>query len=160
MQFLLPWYTEIYGYIVGVSLKWINLKDWCFFRKVADKTDLTWWKVEDDHRQLYDEEFLNLCWSSNVIRANKSRRRRWVGTVARIRTTAHTNNISVKTTEYKKAVGRTGRKWKDNFKKALMELECKDLVCIRSGSGDKVSWKRDETKFSTNEGVFLDWLYI
>jgi hypothetical protein len=82
---------------------------------------------------LHNEELHNLYSSPNIIRMIKSRTMRWTGHVARMGVNGNAYRIMVGKPEGKRPVGRPRRRWVDNIKIDLREIECDWLD--RSGSG-------------------------
>jgi hypothetical protein len=69
-------------------------------------------------RKLHNEELHNLYSSPNIIRIIKSRRMRWAGHVYRYR-----YRLLVGKREEKRPLGRPRRRWMDNIKMYLLEIE-------------------------------------
>jgi hypothetical protein len=74
-------------------------------------------------RKLHNEEFHNLYSSPSIIRIIKSRRMRWAGHVARMREKRNAFRILVVKPEGKRPLGRSRRRWVDNIKMDLKEIE-------------------------------------
>jgi hypothetical protein len=79
--------------------------------------------VTGDWRKLHNEELHNLHSSPNIIRMMKSRRMRWAGHVARIGETRNAYRRLVEKPEGKRPLGRPRRRWVDNIKMNLREVE-------------------------------------
>jgi hypothetical protein len=73
-------------------------------------------------RKLHNEELHDLYSSPSIIRIIKSRRRRWVGHVARIREKRNVYMLLVGKPEGKRPPGRPRRRWIDNIKMDLLEI--------------------------------------
>jgi hypothetical protein len=74
-------------------------------------------------RRLHNEELTDLYSSPNIIRVIKSRRMRWVGHVARIGEKRGAYSILVGRHEGRRQLGRPRRRWDDNIKMDLQEVE-------------------------------------
>jgi hypothetical protein len=70
-------------------------------------------------RKLHNEELHNLYSSPSIIRMMKSRRIRWAGLVARI----GGRGIHIGKPEGKRPLGRPRRRWVQNIKMDLSEIE-------------------------------------
>jgi hypothetical protein len=73
-------------------------------------------------RKLHNEELHNMYSSPSIIRMIKSRRMRWAGHVARMRTKRNAYRILVGNPEGKRPLGRPRRRWVDNIKMGLREI--------------------------------------
>jgi hypothetical protein len=76
-------------------------------------------EVTGGWRKLHNEELHNLYSSPSIIRMIKSRRMRWAGHVARMREKRIAYRILVE----KRPLGRSRRRWADNIKMDLREVE-------------------------------------
>jgi hypothetical protein len=65
-----------------------------------------------------------------MVRKIKSRRMRWVGHVARMGERRGVNRGLVGKPERKRPLGRPRRRWEDNIKMDLQEVECKGMDWI------------------------------
>jgi hypothetical protein len=74
-------------------------------------------------RKLPNEELHNLYSLPNIIRMIKVRRMRWTGCVAQRREMRNAYRILVGKPEGKRPLGRTRRRWVDNIKIDLREIE-------------------------------------
>jgi hypothetical protein len=74
-------------------------------------------------RELHNEELHNLYSSPSIIRMIKSRRMRWAVHVARMGQKRNACRILVGKPEGKRALGRPRRRWVDNIKMGLREVE-------------------------------------
>jgi hypothetical protein len=79
-------------------------------------------EVTRDWRKLHSEERHKLYSSPNIIRMIKSRRMRWTGHVARMGEKRNAYRILVGEPE-ERSLGRPRRRWVDNFKIDLREME-------------------------------------
>jgi hypothetical protein len=79
--------------------------------------------VTGDGRKLHNAELHNLYSSPNIIRMIKSRRMRWAGHVARTREKSNAYRILVGKPEEKRPLERQRRRWVDNIKRDLREIE-------------------------------------
>jgi hypothetical protein len=74
-------------------------------------------------RKPHNEELQNLYFSPSIIRMFKSRRMRWAGCVTRIGEKRNAYRILAGKPEGKRPLGRSKRKWVDNIKMDLREIE-------------------------------------
>jgi hypothetical protein len=74
-------------------------------------------------RRLHNEELNDLYSSSNIIRVIKSRRMRWAGHVARVVEKRGAYRILVGRPEGRRPLGRPRRRWEDNTKMDLREVD-------------------------------------
>jgi len=81
-------------------------------------------EVTGDWRKLHNEELNNLYSSPNIVRVIKSRRIKWAGHVARMGERRGVFRVLVEKPEGKRPLGRPRRRWEDNIKKDLQEVEC------------------------------------
>jgi hypothetical protein len=79
--------------------------------------------VTGDGKKLHSEELRNLYSSPNIIRMIKSRRMRWAGHVAQKGETRNAYRILVGKREGKRPLGRRRRRWADNIKIDLRQIE-------------------------------------
>jgi hypothetical protein len=80
-------------------------------------------EVTGEWRKLYNEELHNLYSSPNIIRIIKSRMMRWAGHVARMGEKRNTYRILVGKPEGRRPLGRPRRRWLDDIKINLREIE-------------------------------------
>jgi hypothetical protein len=73
-------------------------------------------------RKLHNEELNDLYSSLNIVRVIKSRRIKWAGHVARIWARRGVYEDLVGKPEGKRAVGRAGRRGRNNIKMNLQEV--------------------------------------
>jgi hypothetical protein len=81
-------------------------------------------EVMGDWRKLHNEGLHNLYSSPNIIRMIKSRRMTWVGHVARM---VDKRMILVGKPDGKRPLGRPRRRWVDDIKMDLREMDWIDL---------------------------------
>ena len=79
----------------------------------------------------------NLYSPPNIVRVIKSRRMRWAGHVAHMGEERGMYRVLVGKPEGRKSLGRPRRRWVDNIRMDLQEVEC---VCM-----DWMVWPRIET---------------
>ena len=94
-------------------------------------------EVTGEWRRLHNEEINDLYSSPNSVRVIKSRRMRWDGHVARMGEERGAYRVLVEKPEGKRPLGRSRRRWVDNIRMDLQEMECD----IWTG----LSWPRIET---------------
>jgi len=75
-------------------------------------------------RRLHNEELNDLYSSPNIVRVIKWRRMRWAGYVARMGEERGMNRVLVGKPEGRRPLGRTRRRWVDNIRMDLQEVEC------------------------------------
>jgi hypothetical protein len=78
-------------------------------------------------RKLHNEELHNMYSSPSIIRMIKSRRMRWAGYVARMGAKGNSCRILVTKPEGKRPPGRLRRRWVNNIKMDLGEIEWGDM---------------------------------
>ena len=80
-------------------------------------------EVTGEWRKLYNEELSDLYSLPNIVRVVKSRRMRWAGHVARMVEGRGMHRVLVGKPEGKRPLGRPRRRWEDNIKMDLQEVE-------------------------------------
>jgi hypothetical protein len=75
-------------------------------------------------RKLHNEELNDLYSSPNIVRVVKSRRMRWAGHVARMGEERGVHRVLVGKREGKRPLGRPRRRWEDNIKMNVEEVQC------------------------------------
>jgi hypothetical protein len=100
-------------------------------------------------RKLHNEELQNLYSSPSIIRMIKSRRMSWTGHVARRREKMNAYRILVGKSEGKSPLGTPRRKWMDNIKMDLIEIEWGGMDWI------DLAQDRDEWRARVNTVVKL-----
>jgi hypothetical protein len=78
---------------------------------------------ESSWRKLHNDELHDLYSSPNIVRVIKSRRMRWAGHVARMEEGGSVYRVLVGRLEGKRPLGRPWRRWENNIKMDLMEIE-------------------------------------
>jgi hypothetical protein len=91
-------------------------------------------------RKLHNEELHGLYSSTSIVRAIKARRMRWAGHVARMGEVRGAYSILVGRPEGRRPLGRPGRRWEDNIKMYLGEIEFGDVDWIHLAQG-RDSWR-------------------
>ena len=76
-----------------------------------------WWR-------LHNEDLNDLYPSPNIVRVIKSRRMRWAGRVAPMGEEMGAYRVLVGKPEGKRPLGRPRRRWVDNIRMDLHEVEC------------------------------------
>jgi hypothetical protein len=87
-------------------------------------------KVMGEWRKLHSGELHNLYSSPDIIRQNKSRRRRLAGHVARMGEGRNVYRVLVGEPEGKRSLGRPRRRWEDGIKMDLRETGWKGVEWI------------------------------
>jgi len=75
-------------------------------------------------RRLHNEELNDLYCSPNIVREIKLRRMRWAGYVARMGEERGVYGVLVGKPEGRRPLGRPRRRWVDNIRTDLQEVEC------------------------------------
>jgi hypothetical protein len=98
-------------------------------------------KSEEDGswRKLHNDELYSLYSSPNIVRVIKSRRMRWAGHVARIGEGRLVCGVLVGRPEGKRPLGRPRRRWEDNIKMDLREIDIDGTNWIQLAQ-DRVQW--------------------
>jgi len=81
-------------------------------------------EVTGEWRKLRNEELNDLYSSPNIVRVIKSRRVRWAGHVARMGKERGAYRVLVGKPEGKRPLRRPWRRWVDNIRMDLQEVEC------------------------------------
>ena len=79
--------------------------------------------VTGECRKLRNEELNDLHSSPNIVRVIKSRRMRWAGHVACMEEGRGVHKVLVGKSEGRRQLGRPRRRWEDNIKMDLEEVE-------------------------------------
>jgi hypothetical protein len=80
-------------------------------------------EVTGGWRKLHNEELHDLYYSPSIIRVFKSRRMRWAGNGARMGEKGNAYRILVGKPDGKRTLGRPRRRWVDNIKIDISEIE-------------------------------------
>jgi hypothetical protein len=86
--------------------------------------------VTDGRIKLHNEELHDLYSLPSIIKIIKTRRRRWVRHVARMGEKRNVYRLLVGKIEGKRSLGRRKRRWMDNIKMDLGEIEWRDVDWI------------------------------
>jgi len=97
-------------------------------------------EVTGEWRILHNEELNYLYSSPNFVRVIKSRRMSWAGHVARMGEGRGLYRILVAKPEGMRPLGRPRRRWEDNIKMDLQEVECGGVDWIELAQ-DRDSWR-------------------
>ena len=81
-------------------------------------------ELTGEWRRLHNEELNDLYSSPNIVRAIKSRRMRWAGHVARMGEDRGMYRLLLGKSEGRRTMGRLRRRWVDNIRMDLQEVEC------------------------------------
>jgi hypothetical protein len=119
--------------------------------------------VTGEWRKLHNEELHNLYSPPNIIRTNKSRRKRWAGHVASMGEKRNSYRILVGKPEGRRPLGRQRRRWVDNIKMDLGQTEWDgvDWVDLAQEYGSVMGSCEhgDEPSGSIKCWQVLEWLY-
>jgi hypothetical protein len=96
-------------------------------------------ELSEEWRKLHNEELNDLYCSPNIIRVKKSKRMRWTGHVARMRTSTGEYRVLVGKPEGKRTLGRLRRRSADNIKMDVQEVGWGGIDCIDL-TQDKERW--------------------
>jgi hypothetical protein len=99
-------------------------------------------KREEDGswRKLHNDELHSLYSSPNIVRVIKSRRMRWAGHVARMGKGRGVYRVLVGRPEGKIPLGRPRRRWEDNIKMDLTDIEVDGANWIQLAQ-DRIQWR-------------------
>jgi len=81
-------------------------------------------EVTGEWSRLHNEELNDLYSSPNMVRVIKWRRMRWAGRVARMGEGRGVYRVLVGKPEGRRRLGRPRRRWVDNIRTDLQEVEC------------------------------------
>jgi len=97
-------------------------------------------EVTGKWRKLHNEELSDLYSLPNIVRVVKSRRMRWAGHVTRMGEGRGVYRVLGGKPEEKRPLGRPRRRWEDNIKMDLQEVEggCEDWVELAE---DRDRWR-------------------
>jgi len=94
-------------------------------------------EVMGEWRRLHNGELNDLYSSPNIVRVIKSRRMKWAGHLAHVGEERAVYRVLVGKPEGRRPLGRPRRRWGDNIRMYLQEVEC--------GYVDWIGWPRIET---------------
>jgi hypothetical protein len=97
-------------------------------------------EVTGEWRKLHNEEFHDLCSSPTIIRIIKARRMRCAGHVARMGKKRNAYLLLVGKPEGRRPLGRPRRRWLDNIRMDLVEVEWDDVDRIGLAQ-DRDRWR-------------------
>jgi hypothetical protein len=97
-------------------------------------------EVMGEWRKLHNEELRDLYSSPSIIRIIKPRRMRWAGHVARMGEKRNAYRLVVLKPEGKRRLGRPRRRWVDNIRMDLREMEWGDVDWIGLAQ-DRNRWR-------------------
>ena len=83
-----------------------------------------WDNVTRVWRKLHNEKLNDLYSLPNIVRVIKSRRMRWTGHVASMGERRDVYRVLLRNHERKSPLGKLRRRWEDNIKIHLQEMEC------------------------------------
>jgi len=98
-------------------------------------------EVTGEWRRLHNEELNNLYSSPNIVGVIKSRKMRWAGHVARMGEERGLYRVLLGKPEGKRPTGRPRRRWVDNIRMDLQEVECGYMNWIGLAQ-DRDRWRR------------------
>jgi len=98
-------------------------------------------EVTGEWRRLHNEELNDLHSSPYIVRVIKSRRMRWAGHVSRMGEERGEYRVLVGKPGRKRPLGRPRRRWVDNIRMDLQELECGCMDWIGLAQ-DRDRWRR------------------
>jgi hypothetical protein len=93
------------------------------FRLKRDEVSRGWIKI-------HNEVLNDLYCSPSIVRVIQSRRIRWAGHVAGLGKRIGVYRVLVRKPEGNRPPGRSRRRWKDNIKMDLQEVECEGMEWI------------------------------
>jgi hypothetical protein len=99
-----------------------------------------WDGVTGGWRKLHNEELHDLYSSPSITRMIKSKKMRWAGHVARMGEKRNVYRLLVRKLEGNRPLGRTRRRWVDNIKMDLAEIEWGGVDWIGLAQ-DRDKWK-------------------
>jgi len=112
------------------------LKDRVLRRKFGPKRD----EVTGEWGKLYNEELNVLYCSPNIVRVIKSSIMKWTGHVVRMGNRRAVDGVLVGKPEGKRPLGRPRRRWEDDIKMDLQEVECGVIDLIELAQ-DRDRWQ-------------------
>jgi hypothetical protein len=96
-------------------------------------------EVTGGRRKLHNEQLHGLYSSPSIVRVIKARRMRWAGHVERMGEVRGAYNIVFGSPEGRRPLGRPIRKWENNIKMGLREIEFGDV--------DWIHWAQDRDRW-------------
>jgi hypothetical protein len=96
-------------------------------------------EVTGEWRKLHNEELNNL-YSPNIVRVINSRRMKWAGHVARMGEGRGVYRVLVGKREGRRSLERPRRRWEDNIRMDLREVEC-GCVDWKELAQDRDRWR-------------------
>ena len=90
--------------------------------------------------KLHNEELKDLYFSPSIVKVVKSRRMRLAGHVERMLEERGVHRVLVGKPEGKRPLGRPRRRWEDNIKMDLQEVECGGMDWIELAQ-DRDRWR-------------------
>jgi len=97
-------------------------------------------EVTEEWRKLRNEELSDLYSLLNIVGVVKSRRIRWAGHVASMGEGRGVHRVAVRKPEGKRPLGRPRRRWDDNIKMDLQEVE-RDFGNWMELAQDRDGWR-------------------
>ena len=97
-------------------------------------------EVTGGWRKLHSEELDDLYCSPNIVRVIKSRRMRWAGHVEHMEERRYYTEFWWEKSEGKRPLGRARRRWENNIKMDLHEVECRSMDWIEV-TQDRDTWR-------------------
>ena len=97
-------------------------------------------EVTGKWRRLHNEELNDLYSSPNIVRVIKSRRMRWTGHVACMGEERGVYRVLLGKPEGRRPLGRSRRRWVDNIRTDLQEVECVYMDWIGLAQ-DRYRWR-------------------
>jgi hypothetical protein len=118
-------------------LKYVTIHNYRLLRRIfGRKRDV----IKVDWRKLHKEKLHNFYSSPNIIRMIKSRNMRWAGHIARMGDKRNAYRMLVGKPEGKRPLGRERRRWVDNIKIDLREIEWVGVDWIELAQ-EKEQWR-------------------
>ena len=93
-----------------------------------------------ERRKLHNEELNDLYYSPHIVRLFNSRILRWTGHVARMGESRGVYKVLLGKLEGKRPHGRPRRRWEDNIKMDLQDVECEGMDWIELAQDSDRWW--------------------